>query len=188
MITEPRTGKFESAAALHTCKKTLHKERDENESMANQECRIACVHVDVFALTLGAQDANAEKAVTYLTEEQDEKGFWNRDERKRMVDTLESFQALQRVNGGEKALNEALKYFLTLPEETNETLAVKLQALSSSTADVTALADKLISLQKADGGWGLVESKRGSVPHTLLAVNALLSSKKASAETLNDAC
>ena len=141
-----------------------------------------------FALTLGAQDANAEKAVTYLTEEQDEKGFWNRDERKRMVDTLESFQALQRVNGGEKALNEALKYFLTLPEETNETLAVKLQALSSSTADVTALADKLISLQKTDGGWGLVESKRGSVPHTLLAVNALLSSKKASAETLNDAC
>lgn len=141
-----------------------------------------------LALTLGAQDANAEKAVTYLTEEQDEKGFWNRDERKRMVDTLESFQALQRVNGGEKALNEALKYFLTLPEETNETLAVKLQALSSSTADVTALADKLISLQKADGGWGLVESKRGSVPHTLLAVNALLSSKKASAETLNDAC
>lgn len=141
-----------------------------------------------FALTLGAQDANAEKAVTYLTEEQDEKGFWNRDERKRMVDTLESFQALQRVNGGEKALNEALKYFLTLPEETNETLAVKLQALSSSTADVTALADKLISLQKTDGGWGLVESKRGSVPHTLLAVNALLSSKKATAETLNDAC
>ena len=141
-----------------------------------------------FALTLGAQDANAEKAVTYLTEEQDEKGFWNRDERKRMVDTLESFQALQRVNGGEKALNEALKYFLTLPEETNETLAVKLQALSSSTADVTALADKLISLQKTDGGWGLVESKRGSVPHTLLAVNALLSSKKATAEVLNSAC
>ena len=141
-----------------------------------------------FALTLGAQDANAEKAVTYLTEEQDEKGFWNRDERKRMVDTLESFQALQRVNGGEKALNNALQYFSGLPEETNETLAVKLQALSSSTADVTALADKLISLQKSDGGWGLVESKRGSVPHTLLAVNALLSSKKASAETLNDAC
>lgn len=141
-----------------------------------------------FALTLGAQDANAEKAVTYLTEEQDEKGFWNRDDRKRMVDTLESVQALQRVNGGEKALNNALQYFSSLPEETNETLAVKLQALSSSTADVTALADKLISLQKADGGWGLVESKRGSVPHTLLAVNALLSSKKASAETLNDAC
>lgn len=141
-----------------------------------------------FAFTLGAQDANTEKAVAYLVSEQDEEGGWNQNKQKRMVDTLESFRALRRVNGGENALNNALKYFLTLSEDSNVTLSVKLQILSNSTADITSLATKLISLQKADGGWGLVESKRGSVPHTLFAVNALLSSKKASSEVLSRAC
>ena len=138
-----------------------------------------------FAFTLGAQDANTEKAVAYLVSEQDEEGGWNQNKQKRIVDSLESFRALQRVNGGETALNNALKYFSTLPEDSNVTLSVKLQILSNSTADITSLATKLISLQKADGGWGLVESKRGSVPHTLFAVNALLSANKDNKNEIN---
>lgn len=141
-----------------------------------------------FAFTLGAQDTSTEKAVAYLVSEQDEEGGWNQDKQKRIVDSLESFRALQRVRGGETALNNALKYFSALSEDNNVTLSAKLQILSNSTADITSLAAKLISLQKTDGGWGLVESKRGSVPHTLLAVNALLSSKKASSEVLSRAC
>lgn len=138
-----------------------------------------------FAFTLGAQDASTEKAVAYLVSEQDEEGGWNQNKQKRIVDSLESFRALQRVNGGETALNNALKYFSTLPEDSNVTLSVKLQILSNSTADITSLATKLISLQKADGGWGLVESKRGSVPHTLFAVNALLSANKDNKNEIN---
>lgn len=61
-----------------------------------------------FAFTLGAQDANTEKAVAYLVSEQDEEGGWNQNKQKRIVDSLESFRALQRVNGGETALNNAL--------------------------------------------------------------------------------
>ena len=141
-----------------------------------------------FAFTLGAQDASTEKAVDYLVSAQNEDGSWNQNKQKRAVDSLESFRALQRVNGGENALNNALKYFSTLSEDNNLALSFKLQILSNSTADITSLAAKLISLQKADGGWGLVESKRSSIPHTLSALSALLSSKKASSEILSKAC
>ena len=140
-----------------------------------------------FAFTLGAQDTSTEKAVTYLVEEQDAEGSWNREKRKQTVDTLESFRALQRVRGGEAALNNALKYFSALDEETNEALSSKLLILSNSTADVAELVTKLISRQKSDGGWGLADSKRGAIPDTILAVKALLSSKKSSASVLNTA-
>lgn len=140
-----------------------------------------------FAFTLGARDANTEKAVAYLAEEQEAEGSWNREKRKQTVDTLESFRALQRVRGGETALNNALKYFSALEGDTNEALSSKLLILSNSTADVTSLAAKLISLQKTDGGWGLVDSKRGAIPDTILAINALLASQKSSASVLNSA-
>lgn len=129
----------------------------------------AFIAVSLFlAFTLEAQETNAEKAVFFLAEEQEAGGNWNREKRKQTVDTLESFRALQRVRGGEAALNNALKYFSALEEDTNENLSSKLLILSNSTANVTELATKLISRQKQDGGWGLVDSKRGAIPDTIL--------------------
>lgn len=129
----------------------------------------AFIAVSLFlAFTLEAQETNAEKAVFFLAEEQEAGGNWNREKRKQTVDTLESFLALQRVRGGEAALNNALKYFSALEEDTNENLSSKLLILSNSTANVTELATKLISRQKQDGGWGLVDSKRGAIPDTIL--------------------
>lgn len=148
----------------------------------------AFIAVSLFlAFTLEAQETNAEKAVFFLAEEQEAGGNWNREKRKQTVDTLESFLALQRVRGGEAALNNALKYFSALEEDTNENLSSKLLILSNSTANVTELATKLISRQKQDGGWGLVDSKRGAIPDTILAINALIASQKSSASALNSA-
>ena len=77
---------------------------------------IAAVSV-LFAFTLKAQDSKTEKAVSYLTENQCSEGFWNQDLQKQLVDSLESFHVLQRVRGGENALNQALRYFSVLPEQ-----------------------------------------------------------------------
>ena len=158
----------------------------------NQKRTCGIVSLVIMSLCIvfevAGQDTNTEKAVAYLVSKQNEDGSWNQDQQKKLVDSFETFRALHRVNGGENALNNALKYFSTLPEDTNETLSAKLHILSNSTADVTNLANKLIALQKTDGGWGLVESKRSSIPHTLSALSALLSSKKASSEILSKAC
>ena len=152
-------------------------------------CGIATlVIMSLFSvIEAAAEDTNIEKGVSYLVEMQDPAGHWNQEGRKQRVDTLESFRALQRVRGGENALNNALKYFSGLSESTNENLSSKLLVLSNSTADVSKLVTTLASRQKSDGGWGLVDSKRGSIPDTVLAVNALISSEKSSSTVLNSA-
>lgn len=149
---------------------------------------VTLVIMSLFSvIEAAAEDTNIEKGVSYLVEMQDPAGHWNQEERKQRVDTLESFRALQRVRGGENALNNALKYFSGLSESTNENLSSKLLVLSNSTADVSKLVTTLASRQKSDGGWGLVDSKRGSIPDTVLAVNALISSEKSSSTVLNSA-
>ena len=59
-------------------------------------------------LTLEAQDNNTEKAVSYLTSQQATDGSWGTDDKLKLVDSSECFQALLRVNGGEDALNKSL--------------------------------------------------------------------------------
>lgn len=65
----------------------------------------------MLAFALGAQDTSIDNAVTFLSGEQEEDGSWNEEERKKSTDSQESFTALQRVNGGETALNKALQFF-----------------------------------------------------------------------------
>lgn len=74
-----------------------------------------------------------------------------------------------------------------MAEETNDGLSCKLLILSNSTADVSEQSKTLLDRQKKDGGWGLVESKRGAIPDTVQAVKALLASKKAPASAMNNA-
>ena len=67
---------------------------------------LSILAVSVFiGLSSTAEDKVTENAVNYLIAEQDAEGAWNREKRKQTVDTLESFRALQRVRGGETALN-----------------------------------------------------------------------------------
>ena len=141
----------------------------------------------MLAFALGAQDTSIDNAVTFLSGKQEENGSWNEEERKKSTDSQESFTALQRVNGGETALNKALQFFAAMAEETNDGLSCKLLILSNSTADVSEQSKTLLARQKKDGGWGLVESKRGAIPDTVQAVKALLASKKAPASAMNNA-
>ena len=107
---------------------------------------VTLVIMSLFSMIeAAAEDTNIEKGVSYLVEMQDPAGHWNQEERKQRVDTLESFRALQRVRGGENALNNALKYFSGLSESTNENLSSKLLILSNSTADVSKLVTTLAS-------------------------------------------
>ena len=123
--------------------------------------------------TLSAQDTIA-KGVDYLVSQQKTDGSWSLDEKLKLIDSAESFQALLRASGGENALNKSLQFFSRLAADNNENTAYKLWALSSSTADVTALVNQLIAAQKSDGGWGIADAKQGSIPHTLLSLDALL--------------
>lgn len=134
---------------------------------------------------LRAEETNIKKGVEYLAAQQQENGSWNTDDKLKPVDTIESFQALIRVQGGENSLNKALQYFSTLPENNNEILAYKLIALTSSTATIDVLVKSLIAVQKSDGGWGLADSKLGSIPQTIAAMNALLKSGKSDNSTLS---
>ena len=141
----------------------------------------------MFAFTAIAEDTPITKGVGYLTSVQDSDGAWNTDESKKMIDTVESFEALHRVNQGEAALNKSLAYISQLPETTAAMVAKKLFVLSSSTADVTPLVDLLAKWQKEDGGWGLTDSKRGSPSTTVWAIFGLNASKKYTATNMSGA-
>ena len=86
----------------------------------NQKRTCGIVTLVIMSLCIvfevAGQDTNTEKAVAYLVSKQNEEGSWNQDQQKKLVDSFETFRALHRVNGGENALNNALKYFSTLPE------------------------------------------------------------------------
>ena len=86
----------------------------------------------MFAFTAIAEDTPITKGVGYLTSVQDSDGAWNTDESKKMIDTVESFEALHRVNQGEAALNKSLAYISQLPETTAAMVAKKLFVLSSN--------------------------------------------------------
>ncbi len=127
--------------------------------------------------TLRAEDATA-KGVNYLISKQAEDGSWNSEDKLKLVDSSESFQALIRTTGGENSLNKSLQFFSALTGDNNETLAFKLIALSSSTATIDALVTQLGNMQKSDGGWGLADVQKGSIPYTITVMNALLKSGK----------
>lgn len=133
-----------------------------------------------------AQESSTTKGAEYLVSQQLPDGSWSEDEKLKLTDSSESFQALHRVDGGEKALNKSLQFFASMDEENSEFLARKLLPLSRSTADVSGLMKKLLTMQKSDGGWGIFDSKQGSVPHTILTLNALLASGKAPDAKLSD--
>lgn len=131
-------------------------------------------------------EKSVEKGVDYLVSGQSSDGSWSADDKLKLVDSSESFQALQRATGGENARNKSLQFFASLASDNNEVLSYKLLVLSNSTAPLDEYLAKLTASQKNDGGWGLSDSKRGSIPHTLLSVNALFTTSKANNSVLNN--
>ncbi len=134
---------------------------------------------NILTTTLNIQTP-VEKGVSFLLGRQQEDGSWGSDEKRKLVDSSESLQTLYRVQADENVLGKSLRFFSALTGDNHEILACKLLALANGTAAIDELAEELIAAQLADGGWGISESQTGSIPHTLLAVNALLASNKSS--------
>ncbi|UDQ98296.1 CARDB domain-containing protein [Lentisphaerota bacterium WC36G] len=135
-----------------------------------------------------ANEVIIKKGAEYLQEKQQDSGAWSENQ-KSNIDTLESLKALVKVNTADpNSINKALKFLANLPNDDNTiSKSMRLNALSFSTNDTLGLGELLTSIQKNDGGWGASNTKQGSIENTIFATNALISSKKATLDSLSKA-
>lgn len=147
----------------------------------------AALAVAVLPIICAMADDGLARGVAYLVSTQSPEGWWNPEAARRPVDTMEAFLALSRAGGDMDTMGRAIGYLASLEADDNENLALRLRALSHSTADTSEAARTLTARQMPDGGWGLEGARLGAVQDTVLAVLALLDSGKASPGSLSSA-
>jgi len=117
--------------------------------------------------------ANLEEGLAWLRAHQDAQGFWSDKETTTQRDTVVAMSTLRQLDGSFTGGTSALNWLAQHPSPNNDYLARQASLLAEAGQGGAAQRTALLSLQNADGGWGIGAGYQSNVLDSALAVLAL---------------
>lgn len=124
-----------------------------------------------------------ENGAAYLESIQNADGSWTTGSKK-FVDSVECFKALHGLKRPLTFLKRTGNYLAQIESTDNDKRARILSVVAYSTTNPESLILELLSVQRADGGWGLSPHKQSSSEDTIYVLDALLRARCESTSAL----